>query len=259
MNIGDRRRLLGPSGARFPSVGISSSADKDMEDAQDLPSAAMFLKTGLVQTASGSAYVEADDCIVQVSVYGPRPIRGSFIEKASFSVECKFLPYATMPGAESATSNPNGKPGLTHTEQRISTYVETALLPSLLLEKYPKSTIDVHATVISNRLASLLELTNWIVNCSSLALVDASIEIHDIVTGGVATLANTDDQKEKDAHCLASFMALRNNEIVGLWIDGGSALTTEGMEKTLGECQEKAQHVRSNFNGFLAGDGTNDQ
>lgn len=248
MNISDRRRLLGPSEARFPSVGASSSIDTEMSESENAagPESSMFLKTGIVETASGSAYIEADGCIVQVSVYGPRPIRGSFIEKASFSVESKFLPYVSMPGAQNQTTNPNGKPGLTNIEQRISTYVETALLPCLILEKYPKSTIDVYVTVIANKSASILELTNWIVNCSSLALVDSSIEIKDMVTGGVTSL-----NSEKSAECLASFMTLKNNEVVGFWIDGAHELTETGIEETLDTCQKKAQKIRNNFNGFL--------
>ncbi|EDK39931.1 hypothetical protein PGUG_04029 [Meyerozyma guilliermondii ATCC 6260] len=250
MNISDRRRLLGPSEARFPSVGVSSSLEREMKSPdEETAKSSMFLKTGLVDTASGSAYVEADDCIVQVSVYGPRPIRGSFIEKASFSVECKFLPYVTKVAAEHQNTNPNGKPGMNSIEQRISTYVETALLPCLLLENYPKSTIDIYVTVIANKSASLLELTNWIVNCSSLALVDSAIEIKDIVTGGVATIEDENDSK--NSQCLASFMNLRNNEIVGFWIDGGQELNEKVLTKTLETCQERAQVVRRNFNGFL--------
>ena len=134
-------------------------------------------------------------------------------------------------------------------EQRISTYVETALLPCLLLENYPKSTIDIYVTVIANKSASLLELTNWIVNCSSLALVDSAIEIKDIVTGGVATIEDENDSK--NSQCLASFMNLRNNEIVGFWIDGGQELNEKVLTKTLETCQERAQVVRRNFNGFL--------
>lgn len=278
MSVSDRRRLLGPMNAKVPAIGI-------LPETNDTPSKTskrangeirkMFLKSGLVANANGSAYLEVEDTIIEVSVFGPRPIRGSFIDRASFSVECKFLPYVTQPNeitfnGKLSNFNSNGRPALTNIEQKISSYLETSLLPSIVLEKYPKSTIDVFVSIIStnsttNTNSSLLNLINWITNCSSLALVDSGVELKDIVTSGQVRLdreskqlvldpvyeANEDDGKDS-IDCLVSFMNLRNDEIVGFWVNGMQEELSETIVAELIDgCNEMSKKVRSNMNAYL--------
>mmetsp|Transcript_6141 Transcript_6141/g.7541 ORF Transcript_6141/g.7541 Transcript_6141/m.7541 type:complete len:286 (+) Transcript_6141:12-869(+) len=276
--MSDRRRLLGPVNAKLPNVGISSDSstkhtivDKKRNDEVRK----MFLKSGLVTNANGSAYLEVGDTIIEVSVFGPRPIRGSFIDRASFSVECKFLPYVTQPNeitfnGKATNFNNNGRPSLTNIEQKISSYLETSLLPCILLEKYPKSTIDIFVSVIStnsnpNSNSSLLNLINWITNCSSLALVDSGIELKDIVTSGQVKLNQKSNEltfdpiyssdnidNEDSIDCLVSFMNLRNDEIVGFWVEGKQEELNETIVTKLIEgCNEMSKQIRSNINGYL--------
>ncbi|CAK7896475.1 exosome complex component Mtr3p [[Candida] anglica] len=276
MNVSDRRRLLGPLNAKLPVSAVGSEDVKISTKAND-EIRKMFLKTGLVGNANGSAYLEVDDTIIEVSVFGPRPIKGSFIDRASFSVECKFLPYIPQPNevtfnGSSTTFNNNGKPGLSNIEQKISSYLETSLLASILLEKYPKSTIDVFVTIISTNSTSqsntsLLHLCNWIVNCSSLALVDSGIELKDIVTSGQVRLNcktnelildpeyddNTSAAHDDDSlDCVVSFMNMRNDDIVGFWIEGNQNELDEDVTMKLIEgCNTMSKAVRSNINSYL--------
>lgn len=274
--MSERRRLVGPPNTIIPSIGISSSKE-DETRSQEQPERApdelrkFFLKTGIIDNANGSAYLEIGNTIIEVLVFGPRPIRGSFVERASFSAEVKFLPYITQPH-ESSFNNPsnnqlnavggNSRTGLSNIEQRISSYLETSLLPSIVLEKYPKSTIDVFVTIISTEKntdskSSLLNLVSWIVNCSSLALVDSGIELKDIVTSGHVKLVNGDtlidvpDSEEEGVDALVSFMNMRNDEIVGLWFEGDASLQEDVLTKVIDSCNDMAKRIRANVNSYL--------
>lgn len=272
MSVSDRRRLLGPANAIIPNVDIS--LDSNLEESNSSKAndeiRKFFLKKGLVENANGSAYLEIGNTIIEVSVFGPRPIRGSFVERGSFSVECKFLPYIHQPNEvvfngtqNNFNNNNNGRPGLTNIEQKISSYIETSLLSTLILEKYPKSTIDLFITIVStDSNIALLNLLNWVLNCSSLALVDSGIEIRDIVTSGQVrydlskeelTLDSVNSSESKDSvDCIVSFMNLRNDEIVGLWIEGNQNLLHEkNLDKLIQSCNEMSKTIRNNINSFL--------
>lgn len=267
--MSDRRRILGPTDAVIPTLGLSSG---EARQKKQFPSKdgvrSFFIKTGLTRNANGLAFLEVDDTIIEVSVFGPRPIKGSFIDRASFSVECKFLPYITQPNEvlyNGGTSQANGRPGLTAIEQKVSTYVETAFLPALLLEKYPKSTIDVFINVLSfnSNSSSLLNLISWVVNCTSLAMVDSGIELRDIVTSGHVRLVNgktvldpkisEEQESVTGIECCASFMSMQNNEILAFWVEGNDDIEILG--ETLADlttgCLEMSRLVRQNINGYL--------
>lgn len=264
----DRRRILGPSDARVPVIGLSSGALAPATEKPQVPGEIrrFFVKTGLTKNANGLAYLEVDDTVLEVSVFGPRPIKGLFIDRASFSVECKFLPYITQPNEVIFNSGgqQNGRTGLTNIEHRISTYVETAFLPAILLVKYPKSTIDVFVNVVSfnSTKSTLLNLISWVVNCTSLAMVDSGIELRDMVTSGQVKLGKeliTDPQisSEEDAEagleCVASFMSMKNNELVAFWVEGDKdgQVTEEDTTKLLGGCASMSDKIRHNINGYL--------
>lgn len=258
--MSDRRRILGPADAVRPAMAPRQASGERSSGVRSF-----FVKTGLSKNANGLAYLEVGDTIVEVSVFGPRPIRGLFTDRASLSVEAKFLAYVAQPdeivyNGTSAAANPGGRPGLTNVEQKISTYVETALLPLILVEKYPKSTIDVFVNVISFNAhnSTLANLIAWVVNCTSLAMVDSGIEVRDLVTSGHVALAN--GAVETDAECLgsasstecvASFLAMQNNDVVALWVlgtGGAVALLVTGL---IDGCLEMSTTVRNNINAYL--------
>ncbi|CAH2355834.1 exosome complex component Mtr3p [[Candida] railenensis] len=273
MNVTDRRRLLGPSNAKsanIPETRTSSPSKRSEDEIRK-----MFLKTGLVGNANGSAYLEVDDTIIEVSVFGPRPIKGSFIDRASFSVECKFLPHIPQPNEETfknqSGSASNVRTGLTTVEQKLSSYIETAFLHSIILEKYPKSTIDVFVTIISadttsSSNKSLLNLCNWVSNCTSLALVDSGIEVKDMVTSGQVSLNKSTNKilmdpdysnnysEDDSVDCVCSYMNMLNDVVVGFWIDGNQDdLDEQTMQKLFENCNGMSKKIRSNFNSYLRG------
>lgn len=253
----DRRRILGPQNAKVPSVAAKDNMDiSSTKPANEIQK--IFLKTNFISNANGSAYIEHGDSIVQVSVFGPRPIKSSFIEQASCSVECKFLPHLVQDPKlaldANDQANPNGRTGLGYTEHKISSFLESSLVPSILLEKYPKLAIDLHVTVIehNHETTSLSNLVSWMVVACSLALVDSGIEIRDIVTAGNVVIDNGDvildpqEPVDKQTECLVSFMNLKN-EMVGIWIDG----ELDNVELAIDQCNKMSKIIRSNVNSYL--------
>ncbi|AOW30999.1 exosome non-catalytic core subunit [Candida albicans SC5314] len=287
--MSDRRRLLGPSGMIIPNIPKQQQKSiittTTTTSTSTIPS--FFLKHSIIDNANGSAYLEINNTIIEVSIFGPRPIRGSFIDRASVSVDCKFLPHIIQPmgsifndtttsggGGGISSSNRGYRTGMNNIEHKLSSYLETCVLSSLILEKYPKSTIDIQVSIISIDKEiggghSLLWLLQWITCCCSLALVDSGIEMKDIISSGQVRLTksgkiiiggNSDKTSTEDGiDGLVSFMNLKNDEIVGIWFEGegddnnneDSLLNESNMEKLIIECNKMSKIIRANLNSYL--------
>lgn len=289
--MSDRRRLLGPSGMIIPNIPKQQQKSiittTTTTSTSTIPS--FFLKHSIIDNANGSAYLEINNTIIEVSIFGPRPIRGSFIDRASVSVDCKFLPHIIQPmgsifndtttsgvggGGGISSSNRGYRTGMNNIEHKLSSYLETCVLSSLILEKYPKSTIDIQVSIISidKEIGGghlLLWLLQWITCCCSLALVDSGIEMKDIISSGQVRLTklgkiiiggNSDKTLTEDGiDGLVSFMNLKNDEIVGIWFEGegddnnneDSLLNESNMEKLIVECNKMSKIIRANLNSYL--------
>lgn len=286
--MSDRRRLLGPSGMIIPNIPKQQQKSiittTTNTSTSTIPS--FFLKHSIIDNANGSAYLEINNTIIEVSIFGPRPIRGSFIDRASVSVDCKFLPHIIQPmasifndtttsgGGGISSSNRGYRTGMNNIEHKLSSYLETCVLSSLILEKYPKSTIDIQISIISidkeiGGSHLLLWLLQWITCCCSLALVDSGIEMKDIISSGQVRLTklgkiiiggNSDKTLTEDGiDGLVSFMNLKNDEIVGIWFEGegddnnneDSLLNESNMEKLIIECNKMSKIIRANLNSYL--------
>lgn len=288
--MSDRRRLLGPSGMIIPNIPKQQQkptiTTTTNTSTSIIPS--FFLKHSIIDNANGSAYLEINNTIIEVSIFGPRPIRGSFIDRASVSVDCKFLPHIIQPmasifndtstsgggGGGVSSSNRGYRTGMNNIEHKLSSYLETCVLSSLILEKYPKSTIDIQVSIISidkeiGGSHLLLWLLQWITCCCSLALVDSGIEMKDIISSGQVRLTklgeiiiggNNDKTEAEDGiDGLVSFMNLKNDEIVGIWFEGDgddnnnedSLLNESNMEKLIFECNKMSKIIRANLNSYL--------
>lgn len=162
---------------------------------------------------------------------------------------------------------------MTNVEQRISNYIETCILSCLILEKYPKSTIDVNISVISvdevdvmlKGNQGLLWLIGWIGCCVSVAFVDSGIEMRDLITSGQVKLrgddkvviGGADDEENNDENvesidALVSFMNLKNDEIVGVWFESNfDGVSVEQSTKAIEECKKMSRTIRANLNSYL--------
>ena len=175
----DRRRINGPKRS-IPLCLLPrrSSETKSQETTKKTPrdpekTRAVFFKTGLLDQASGSAYSEMGRIKVAVAVYGPRPAKDSvgFSPRARVYSEFKFASIATRQRGDFQRSSQ---------EREMSQWMTECLSPCILLDKYPKSTIDIYAVVYETD--GMLSSFSLGVACASLALADAGIEMMDLVS-----------------------------------------------------------------------------
>lgn len=266
----DRRRVLGPIDSVNVTYETTSSLLGDVrEDARTRGPAdirPIFLKSGLVVNASGSCYYEAGDIQLQCTVHGPRPIRGSFTNRAAFNVEVKLAPFIVDPtnaellqkgqGQGPSSARPNGTSVL---EREMAAFIQNSLGPAILLDAYPKSTIDLFVNIIGCGQSSK-SLYAAGVNAASVALIEANIALRDIVTAGAAaipldsTTAPYVDPEYRPLHgdlsAVVSYMTASNDEVVGLAVDGG-ALTETQMNACLDATLDVAKSVRALVNRVL--------
>ena len=132
---------------------------------------AVYMKPGVVSRAVGSAYFEANNTKIICSVYGPRPSqrRMEFSDEGTIQCDVKFAPFSR------AGSRPTD--GQSVEEKELSLSVLRAIEASIMKDKFPKSVLDVYVVVI----AACGSVTAACINCAALALVDAGIELFDIV------------------------------------------------------------------------------
>ncbi|KAI5950933.1 MTR3 [Candida jiufengensis] len=271
--MSDRRRILGPSNTIIPNIpqhqNINTKNSTKLEN--EIPK--FFLKNSIIKNSNGSSYLEIGSTIIEVSVFGPRPIRGSFLDKASISIETKFLNNVPQPLSDffnfkNLSNNGNEKPivGMSNIEHRISSFVENCILSTILLENYPKSTIDFQISIISidpsaTGISGLLWLINWIMICTSLAIIDTGIEIKDIISSGIVKLNSNGDvlvgenllqEEDSGIFALISFLNLKNDEIVGCWFESiNMEVNEENMNILVDECSKVSKLIRANLNSYL--------
>lgn len=140
----------------------------------------MYLKTGIVSQAPGSSYLELENSKVICSVFGPKQSTSDFYSPKGKLV-CEF---------KLATFSQKGKKRSWLPErdtQELELIIVNALEPSIQLDKFPKSIIEINILV--------LEADGGIVGAAitaaSLALVDSGILAYDMVSCcSVAQLPN---------------------------------------------------------------------
>lgn len=186
------------------------------------------IEAGVLKRADGSAYLEVGGNKILVAVYGPRE---SYIRRLlrpdTGVIRCRYnmAPFSV---------DDRKRPGPDRRSTEISKITAEALRPSLLLEGFPRSMVDVFIEVIEaeggTRCAGI--------TAASVALADAGIPMKDMVVGCAA--GKVDDQivldlsekedKEGQADVPVAIMP-RTGEITLLQSDGN--LTEDEFDKAL--------------------------
>ncbi|CAM9464856.1 unnamed protein product, partial [Ectocarpus fasciculatus] len=136
---------------------------------------------GLVHGASGSASVRIGATEAVCSIFGPRVESsggGVFSDSGRIAVDVRYGVFAGPA--------PNRSLSSAESESSLAERLLDALNTTVCLQKYPKCTISVFV-VISQSCGS--ELSAALAACS-LALVDAAIEVADIIAPCTALLRN---------------------------------------------------------------------
>jgi len=186
------------------------------------------IKAGYVKRADGSAYIEWGGNKVVASVHGPRtcyPRHERSPYKARIQFKYKLAPFSVDDRANPAPSR---------RDKEISKVSSEALEKAVFTEYYPKTTIDIYATVIEaaagTRVAAL--------SAASVALADAGIPMRDLVpacaTGKIEDTVvldlNKDEDQEGQADLPVAYLP-HSDEITLMQMDGD--LTPEEYEEAL--------------------------
>ncbi|EIW85160.1 ribosomal protein S5 domain 2-like protein [Coniophora puteana RWD-64-598 SS2] len=179
----DRRRINGPEESFPPQYEDTEEPSWTLGQPRQDRAASdirpIFLQTGFISQANGSAYVETAKTKLACAIYGPRQNKASaaYSEHGRLNVEVKFAPF----------SYPRRKAPLRDAEDRtIAETIHQALASSVRLELLPKSTIDVFITILESD--GIEGCTATASTAASAALADAGIEILGLVTACSAAI-----------------------------------------------------------------------
>jgi exosome complex component MTR3 len=278
--MADRRRTNAPAGGTSAPLFVSNTEATASQRPTRQRSAStprkIFLQTGLVPSASGSAYLElhpstdtARTTLVAQSgtlkltctVHGPRPLprTAAFSPNLLLSTHVKFAPFASR----------QRRGYLRDTAERdLGLHLETALRGVVIGERWPKSAAEVVITVLeseeddwwrdddaSKKNIGGVGLMNVLAGCvtaASAALVDAGIDCVDLVSGGVAAVAGEGKgtlvldpcpSEHNDLRAAAVVAHLQSrDELTELWVKGDAG---EGFETLIDRAVDAAGLSRS--------------
>eukprot|EP00823_Brevimastigomonas_motovehiculus_P006943 TRINITY_DN5968_c0_g1_i1.p1 TRINITY_DN5968_c0_g1~~TRINITY_DN5968_c0_g1_i1.p1 ORF type:complete len:277 (+),score=42.30 TRINITY_DN5968_c0_g1_i1:91-921(+) len=161
----------------------------------------LYMKTGAITQAQGSAYIELNQTKIICSIYGPRQSQKlQLTEKGKFWCDFKYAPFAL---------EQRRKRGQDPDEKEYSVILAEAIEPSVMLEKFPRSVVEAYIVVLEADDTGVLPMA---ITCVSLALADAGIELYDLVSScSVAQLSkecllDPTLAEEEDTNCTSKLM-----------------------------------------------------
>ena len=227
----------------------------------------LVLRTGLVSSASGSAYLElelprprrelfptASTIKLSCTVHGPKPVSRTsyFSPNLQLTASVKFAPFATRLRRGYVRDA---------SERDLGTHLETALRGAIIPNRWPKSAIDVVVIVLEGEEdhwvgrrpedrqgiqgVGMMNVLAGCITVASAALADARIDCIDLLAGGVAAIVASEGVKEIRvldpcpmeheqilSACTIGYLPTRD-EITEVWMRGnltGSAAVEDILE-----------------------------
>ncbi|MDI3482288.1 MAG: exosome complex component [Candidatus Methanomethylophilaceae archaeon] len=175
------------------------------------------IEAGVLPNADGSAYLEIGKNKVLAAVYGPRECHPRHLQDPTKAiVQCKYNMQAYSVGDRK-------RPGPDRRSVEISKIISDALESVILVEQFPRASIDVYIEIIqANAGTRCAGLT-----AASVALADAGIPMRDLVPAVAVGKAHgqllLDLNKEEDNYGEADLpiaIIPKTNEVVLLQMDG---------------------------------------
>jgi len=198
------------------------------------------IEVGVLSNADGSAYIEHGKNKILAAVFGPREMHPKHLSQPDRMVlRCRYhmAPFSVQERKSPAPSR---------REVELSKVIRESLEPSLFVELYPRTGIDVFVEVLQadggTRCASI--------TAASLAIADAGIPMRDLVVACAAgkvddtvvlDLMDTED-KVGAADVPVAFMP-NLNAVTLLQMDG--VLTPEEFEKAVNLAMEGCKKIHA--------------
>ncbi len=186
------------------------------------------IEIGVLGNADGSAYIEHGKTKVLAAVYGPHEVHPRHLALPDRAVlRCRYhmAPFSVQERKSPAPSR---------REMELSKVIREALDPSVFLEYYPRTSVDIFAEVLQadggTRCASI--------TATSLALADAGVPMRDLVVacaagkveGHLVLDLNDSEDKVGEADVPVAFMP-NLNAVTLLQMDG--MLTIDEFEQVV--------------------------
>ena len=195
----------------------------------------MKMEIGVLNNADGSAYIECGNNKILVGVYGPKELYSKKHAKPDGAVlRCKYnmAPFSVKE---------RKRPGPDRRSTEISKLITEAITPSIFLEKYPRSSIDVSIEVLEAEGGTrCLGIVG-----ASLALADAEVPMRDLISacavgkvdGNIVVDLSEEEDKTGDADMPLAIMP-RTGDITFLQMDGNLSVPKfeEALELAFDAC-----------------------
>ncbi|XP_011862792.1 PREDICTED: exosome complex component MTR3-like [Vollenhovia emeryi] len=176
----DQKRINGPDASTPYDIyihsevkddGIQLNAPKRIDGRSDGELRDIFVKTGIVSQAKGSAYIEMGNTKVICSVFDPReiPNKSGYCMQGELFCEFKFAPFSHR---KRKLHQQDAE------EKEYSLILQRALEPAVCLQEFPNFQVDVYATVLDNGGSALAAA----IMAASLALANAGVPMFGLVT-----------------------------------------------------------------------------
>ncbi|KAF8051274.1 hypothetical protein N665_1756s0013, partial [Sinapis alba] len=179
------------------------------------------LQTGVVSSASESAFAEFSNTKVIVSIFGPRESKKatSYSDVGRLNCNVSFTTFA---------SPAIGSQGTDHKE--YSSMLQKALEGVIMMETFPKTTVDVFALVLES-------------GGSNLALADAGIMMYDLITA--VSVSCIEEEGCEDGSLMMTCMPSRY-EVTQLTITGEwtTPNINEAMQLCVDACSKLGEIMR---------------
>ncbi|TET63795.1 exosome complex exonuclease Rrp41 [Candidatus Bathyarchaeota archaeon] len=186
------------------------------------------IEVGILQNADGSAYIQQGKNKILAAVFGPREMHPKHLALPDRTVlRCRYhmAPFSVQERKSPAPSR---------RDVELSKVIREALEPSIFVDYYPRTGIDVFIEVLQadggTRCASI--------TAASVALADSGIPMRDLVTACAAGKADDtivldlNDTEDKKGNADVPVALMPNlNAITLLQMDG--ILTLEEFEKAV--------------------------
>ncbi|GAB7343285.1 hypothetical protein MBLNU457_1340t1 [Dothideomycetes sp. NU457] len=259
--MADRRRINPPAGGTSaPLFALPKNTTRPTRTRSAAEPRKIFLQTGLVPSASGSAYLELQPTTpadshssllppsstlkLTCTVHGPRPLPRSspFSSTLVLNTHVKFAPFASR-----------SRRGYVRdaAERDLGAHLETALRGVVIGERWPKSGCEVLITVLegeddgwfgegkdSGEGWGMMNVLAGCITAASAAIADAGIDCVDLIAGGVAALPQGEQEPVLDpcfsehealrAACVVGYLQSRD-EITELWMRGDAGKSPESL------------------------------
>jgi exosome complex component RRP41 len=198
----------------------------------------LTIKAGVIPNADGSCSLEIGETHIIVGVYGPRevfPRHMTLQDKAA--LECIY-------GMAAFSTSDRARPGPSRRSTEISKVITDALAPAIMLEKYPRTKIDVYIEVMNANAGTRTAA----ITAAAVALADAGIEMRDLVasvaSGKIDDELVLDMFEPEDNFGSADIplaMMPRKKEITLLQLDG--ELTKEEIKQLMDLSMEACEKI----------------